>query len=76
MVAKSVGPLLEVYVKRVLEERIDGEVKKEVALGIGFVAEILGKEGMARVGDRMSVEGRAVLREIWKDLGLKRREKV
>lgn len=74
--AKAVGPLLEMQVKRVLEERMETGMRKEVMVGIGHVLEVLGREGMARVGDRLSVEGRAVVRGIWKEMGVGGRERV
>lgn len=74
--AKAVGPLLEMQVKRVLEERMEKEVRKEVSVGVGHVLEVLGREGMARVGDRLTVEGRAIVRGLWKEVGLAGRERV
>jgi nucleolar pre-ribosomal-associated protein 2 len=65
MVSATVGPVLECFVKRVLEERMDVEVRKEVGVGMDKVLEVLGREGMGRVTGRMTAEGRAVVRGLW-----------
>jgi len=75
-VGKFVGPVLECFVKRVLEERMDGEVRREVAGGVEKVLEVLGREGVRRVTGRMSGEGRAVVRGLWTEFGKGKGERV
>lgn len=76
LVAKAVGPLLEVYILRVQKESMDPDVRKEVLIAMGHVAEVLGSKRIGKISDRMTVEARAVLRSLWKDLGLRGRERV
>lgn len=76
MVGNVVGPVLETFVKRVLEERMEGEVRKELTQGIEKVLEVLGREGVRRVTARMGGEGRAVVRGLWTEFGKGRGERV
>jgi hypothetical protein len=76
MVANVVGPVLECFVKRVLEERVDAAVRREINLGIEKVLEVLGREGMKRVTGRMGAEARAVVRGLWVEFGKGRGERV
>lgn len=72
LVAVAVGPVLECFVKKVLEERMDVDVRKEVGLAIDKVLEVLGRDGITRLSGRLTAEGRAVLKELWTDFGRNR----
>ncbi|KAA8906110.1 Urb2/Npa2 family-domain-containing protein [Sphaerosporella brunnea] len=76
MVGNVVGPVLECFVKRVLEERIDVAVRREVGLGVEKVLEVLGRDGVKKVTARMSAEARAVVRGLWAEFGKGRGERV
>lgn len=76
MVSAVVGPVLECFVKRVLEERMEGEVRRELTPGIEKVLEVLGREGVRRVTGRMGGEGRAVVKGLWIEFGRGRGERV
>lgn len=76
MVGNVVGPVLETFIKRVLEERVDAAVRREINVGVDKMLEVLGREGMRRVTGRMNAEGRAVVRALWVEFGRGRGERV
>jgi len=76
IVGNVVGPVLETFVKRVLEERIDAVIRREINVGVDKMLEVLGREGMRRVTGRMNAEDRAVVRALWVEFGRGRGERV
>ncbi|KAF8251268.1 hypothetical protein K440DRAFT_659035 [Wilcoxina mikolae CBS 423.85] len=75
-VSDFVGPVLECFVKRVLEERMEGSVRREITGGVEKILEVLGRDGVRRVTNRMSGEGRAVVRGLWTEFMRGRGERV
>ncbi|KAF8545317.1 Urb2/Npa2 family-domain-containing protein [Trichophaea hybrida] len=75
-VGDFIGPVLECFVKRVLEERMEGSVRREIAGGVEKVLEVLGRDGVRRVTNRMNGEGRAVVRGLWTEFMKGRGERV
>ncbi|KAI5777208.1 Urb2/Npa2 family-domain-containing protein [Geopyxis carbonaria] len=75
-VSAAVGPLIEWYVKRVLEDSIEISVRRELVIGIKKVLGVLGHDGLGRVSDRISAEGRSIVRNLWSEYGRNIRERV
>lgn len=75
-VSKAIGPVLDNYVKNLLENRIAPDVRKEVAVGIEAVLGVLGRNGLQKVVAGMGSEGRAVVRSLWAAYSRLGRERV